>query len=64
MNVELVIGQSNPHSWTELYFLLVSKPVPVKVTVAPPAYEIVGLLDVGKPAVTINAYFVTSLMIA
>jgi len=43
---------------------LVSKPVPVKVTVAPPAYEIVGLLDVGKPAVTINAYFVTSLMIA
>jgi hypothetical protein len=37
LNVELVIGQSNPQSETELNCLFVSNPEPVNVTVAPPA---------------------------
>lgn len=37
LNDELVIGQLNPHNVTEFYYFVVSKPVPVNVTVAPPA---------------------------
>jgi hypothetical protein len=62
--VELVIGQLNPQSDTEVYCLLVSNPAPVNVMVAPPAYEDVGLLDVGKLADTIKSYLETSLLYA
>jgi hypothetical protein len=47
---------------TEFYYFVVSKPVPVNVTVAPPANDIYGVLDVGALAETTKSYLVESLI--
>lgn len=62
VKLELVTGQLKPHNVTEFYSLVVSNPVPVKVTVAPPANDTVGVLEVGALAETTNCYLVASLI--
>lgn len=55
-------GQLNPHNVTEFYSLVVSNPVPVNVTVAPPANDTVGAFEVGALAETTKSYLVASLI--